>query len=445
MHTINVCQQLITHSFMKKKLFLSFFCIISLLSTAQLSIHGNHLVIRKNSVSVILFDSITTNTEISYSGTNVRFYKYVDAQSNANSIYPTLNPEDATGYIIKVDDVPKDTIWVIDYRKHKPVLKSIEPDVQYPSPCTELNLRIESAVPLLTYQTPNSTTYSLTRKFKITYETKEWNGNTWSPKTLTDSVILTNSSPTNKLITTVPLFNTKFKLFGDQYAADFGIDSISAFSAEYQAVAVECHLTAVVTERTEKNEADAPKKVNGNTTVSFSVPIDVQFLSNANDAAKFFKWSIYKDGQLILTRNDSEHRYTFTDYGSYKVVLVASNATCSYTDSITINAYEAAIQVPNVFTPNGDGNNDEFRVAYKSLLGFECWIYNRWGRQVFFWNDPQKGWNGKINGVDAVEGPYFYIIKATGYGLDPKTKHDPKVKSTIILKGDINLLRGSKK
>ena len=83
-------------------------------------------------------------------------------------------------------------------------------------------------------------------------------------------------------------------------------------------------------------------------------------------------------------------------------------------------------------------------VAYKSLLGFECWVSNRWGRKVFYWNDPTKGWNGKIGGADAAEGPYFYIIKATGYGLDPK-KHDPKLKSTIILKGDINLLRGLKK
>jgi gliding motility-associated-like protein len=432
---------------MKRISFLILICLSSLVSTAQLSISGKKpIIINRNSVKVILFDSITSNTEISYSGTNVRFYKYVDAQSNTNPIYPTLNPEDATGYIVKVDDVAKDTIWVIDYCKHKPILKSVEPDTQSPSPCTELNLRIESAVPLLTYQTPNSTTYSLTRKFKITYKTKEWNGNAWSPsKTLTDSIILTNNSPTNKLITTVPLCDTQFTILGDQYAELLGVTIPPAVSQLYTAQAVECHFTAVVTERNEHNEAEAPKKVNGNTTVSFSAPIDVQFLSNANDAAKFFKWSIYKDGQLILTRNDSEHRYTFTDYGTYKIVILASNATCSYTDSITINAYEAAIQVPNVFTPNGDGNNDEFRVAYKSLLGFECWVYNRWGRQVFFWNDPQKGWNGKINGVDAVEGPYFYVIKATGYGLDPKTKHDPKVKSTIILKGDINLLRGSKK
>jgi len=429
---------------MKKNLILVLACVSYLFTTAQLTVPGNRILLHKNSVDVIIFDSIS-NQLISYDMPNVIFYKYADANSNSNPIYPTLSPEDGTGYIVKVDDVPKDTIWVIDYCKHKPFLKSIEPDLQSPSSCTELNLRIESAVPLLTYQTPNSTTYSLTRKFKITYETKEWNANAWFPKTLTDSIILTNTSPTNKLITTVPLCDTKFTITGDQYAELLGVTIQPAVIQLYTAQAVECHLKALVSDRTRpnNNEDFAPDK--NATEISFSVPIDVQFLSNANDAAKFFKWSIYKDGQLILTRNDSEHRYTFTDYGSYKVVLVASSATCSYTDSITINAYEAAIQVPNVFTPNGDGLNEEFRVAYKSLLDFECWVYNRWGRQVYHWNDPQKGWNGKINGADAAEGPYFYVIKATGYGLDPKTKHDPKVKSTIILKGDINLLRGSKK
>jgi len=90
--------------------------------------------------------------------------------------------------------------------------------------------------------------------------------------------------------------------------------------------------------------------------------------------------------------------------------------------------------VPNVFTPNGDGQNDEFRVAYKSIITFQAWVYNRWGRKVFSWSDPQKGWDGNINGKKATTGPYFYVIKATG---------SDGVK--YLKKGDINLLRGVEK
>ena len=441
MHTINVFQQLFTYSYMRKISFLLLFSICAVFVSAQLSVTGNHLLIGKkigkDSVTVILFDSINSDTRISYNGTNVTFHSY-DATSITTDLFP---PDNATGYIINVDDVPTDTIWVIDYKKHLPTLTSIEPDIQSSEPCLELNLLINANIPNLSYKTVSGNSYDLPRNFTVKYPTLKWDTDKWMTDTLSYPITL----PKNQLTVTAPLCNTEFKLIGDQYAQLFGINTIYKTSSVYPAVAVECHLKAIVSDRTRSpnNEADAP--TSKATDISFSVPIDIQFLSNANEpVATYFNWSIYKDGQLIINRNDSEHRYTFTDYGTYKVKVIVRNSSCSYSDSITINAYEAAIQVPNVFTPNSDGQNDEFRVAYKSLLGFECWVYNRWGRKVYYWNDPQKGWDGKIGGVDAAEGPYFYVIKATGYGLDPK-KHDPKVKSTITLKGDINLLRGSKK
>jgi hypothetical protein len=65
---------------------------------------------------------------------------------------------------------------------------------------------------------------------------------------------------------------------------------------------------------------------------------------------------------------------------------------------------------------------------------------------VFYWNDPQKGWDGKIKGKDAAPGPYFYVIRAYGTDFDPKSERDKVTKRRIgeyILKGDINLLRGA--
>ncbi|HQF11418.1 MAG TPA: gliding motility-associated C-terminal domain-containing protein, partial [Paludibacteraceae bacterium] len=56
---------------------------------------------------------------------------------------------------------------------------------------------------------------------------------------------------------------------------------------------------------------------------------------------------------------------------------------------------------------------------------------NRWGRMVYHWNDPQKGWDGTIGGKKAPVGAYFYVIKAVGADGIKYSK-----------KGDINLLRG---
>ena len=84
----------------------------------------------------------------------------------------------------------------------------------------------------------------------------------------------------------------------------------------------------------------------------------------------------------------------------------------------------------------GDGMDDEFRVAYKSIVSFKAVVYNRWGREVFRWTDPGKGWDGYIGGKLANPGPYYYIIEAEGSDKDADGKN-----RQYKLKGDINLLR----
>lgn len=410
---------------------------------AQLSIVGTHIKFKQDSVRVIIFDSITSDTEIKYAGTNVRFYKYEDATLNSNPIYPTLSPDDATGYIIKVDDIAKDTIWVIDYSKYKPVLKSIEPDPATASPCDELNLLIDATIPTLSFKKPNGTTYSLIRNFKISYQNQKWENGKWVDYTPDNEILKLPAS--SYLLHKVLLADTKFTLSGDQYAESLGISISPAISNLYSALAVECHPTTVISPRTETNEGERPTQ---SSSINFSAPIDIQFLSNANlPATTYYLWEIFKDGSSspLVSRIEKDQRYTFVESGTYKVKVTVGSTKCSYSDSITVTVSESALQVPNVFTPNGDGTNDEFRVAYKSLAKFECWVFNRSGRQVFYWNDPQKGWNGKINGKDAPAGPYFYIIRAFGTDYNPKSKPDSKTKLRVgehPRKGDINLLRG---
>lgn len=425
---------------MKKPTFLIIFSIITVFASAEITPTNavykmyRKITATKDTVLVFMFNGINPTDTIKFTGTGntANWFEYSEPITNTSNYFPNLtNFKDATGYILDVDG-KRTSIWIIDYTKYLPVLKSIEPDLLTTDPCSELNLLIDATVPNLSYKTPTGNTYKFDRKFTVKYYTSIWKNETWDKDSLTLAVTL----PTTQV--PAPLCDTEFKLMGDQYADSLGVVVTPAISHLYHAVAVKSHLKTVVTERDKENEAQFPQD---KTPISYSTPFDVQFLSNPSPAATYFSWSIYKDGQLIISRTDKDHRYTFTDYGTYNVKIIVSNATCSYSDSITVNAIDAKIQVTNVFTPNGDKQNDEFRVSYKSLLGFECWVYNRWGRKVFYWNDPQKGWDGKIAGKDAAEGAYFYVIKATGYGLDPKNP-DPKIKQTIIVKGNVNLLRG---
>lgn len=69
-------------------------------------------------------------------------------------------------------------------------------------------------------------------------------------------------------------------------------------------------------------------------------------------------------------------------------------------------------EVPNVFTPNGDGQNDVFKVHAESIDEFHARIYNRWGRKVYEWTDVNGYWDGTITGTEASPGIYYIIIKA---------------------------------
>ncbi len=71
--------------------------------------------------------------------------------------------------------------------------------------------------------------------------------------------------------------------------------------------------------------------------------------------------------------------------------------------------------IPNVFTPNGDGTNDTFIIKSEQLTECEVTIYDRRGRQVARFLDPEIGWDGTLDGGSlAPEGTYFYVIIAKG-------------------------------
>lgn len=109
-----------------------------------------------------------------------------------------------------------------------------------------------------------------------------------------------------------------------------------------------------------------------------------------------------------------------------------STATCqAYSETFTINIGEPRLEAPNVFSPGtSPGVNDEWKVAYKSIVSFKCWIFNKWGVQMFYFDSPDQGWDGKYRGKYVDPGVYYYVIEAKG-------ANNKKMK----LKGHINILR----
>jgi gliding motility-associated-like protein len=98
------------------------------------------------------------------------------------------------------------------------------------------------------------------------------------------------------------------------------------------------------------------------------------------------------------------------------VVFVAQGIDangCVNSDSVFIDIdYGEIVNIPNAFTPNGDGKNDVFRLGnlrYQKLQAF--YVFNRWGQEVFNTNDPKAGWDGTFKGQPQEMGVYNYVIQ----------------------------------
>lgn len=123
----------------------------------------------------------------------------------------------------------------------------------------------------------------------------------------------------------------------------------------------------------------------------------------------------------------------FPDTGYYEyVVKVSADEGCEALDTIHILVVtDPSILLPNAFSPNGDGVNDEFKpliVGYPYVELFR--VFNRYGELMHVTYYANKGWDGTHRGVAAEQGVYFYELKVRNLQGE-----------TLSLKGDVTLLR----
>jgi len=102
--------------------------------------------------------------------------------------------------------------------------------------------------------------------------------------------------------------------------------------------------------------------------------------------------------------------YTVLTTGEYEVEV--TNQCGSVVDQVYIEFQDCSnIYFPNSFTPNGDNRNDTFYPKTdQEFSEYGFWVYDRWGGLVFKTNQPNFGWDGKINGEDAQVGVYVWRI-----------------------------------
>ena len=175
-------------------------------------------------------------------------------------------------------------------------------------------------------------------------------------------------------------------------------------------------------------------------TYAGSAPLTVTFSANppsGHDPATNYEWHFFNQNnprEAYLIRYDEYTEYIFTEAGTTRVVLyeILNGDTTRY-NAINVSISESSLQMPNAFSPNGDGINDVYRAkpGYKSIVSFKAVIFNRWGQKLYEWDDPAGGWDGKYKGRDVAQGTYF--VNVTAKGADGRE---------FRIRRDVNLLRG---
>lgn len=132
-----------------------------------------------------------------------------------------------------------------------------------------------------------------------------------------------------------------------------------------------------------------------------------------NDAE--FSWSLgngeFPDGPSSVAIYNTD--------GTFQVCLTvaALNSDCeSQTCEDILIDSQTAIGVPNAFSPNGDGQNEIFKVEGFGIVEFDFQIFNRWGNLLFETSDVASGWDGRYKGREQDIGVYVYKVQAVLLG-----------------------------
>lgn len=386
----------------------------------------------------VLYD--LKNTSISYqaSSTNVKWMRYsnlgggfaeeITNISISGNTYTLNLPDGNMGYIIYDNDKIY-TFWLVDYTNYLYNVSNIIIPSDQECDTTTLNI-IGDAKPIYFY-TINGKQEILDRAIIVEYNSLLWNEDNlqYQQEIITKNIAYFSEKI---VLTPPPLCNTYFTIIGDRFLKYWNREQ-EIESNLFTTNAIDCKTIAQqVNDSADDNSNRIETEIDG---LGGSAPSEIVFNAFVTDAVMHTEWQMATDEDfenITYRITEQDFSYVFTEEGTTYVRFIGSNGngSCeSYGDIYTISIGASDLLIPNAFSPNDDGVNDIWKISYRSLIDFECWIFNRQGHQVFHFTNPDQGWDGKYNGKPVKSGVYFYVIQAIG--SDGK-----KYKKS----GDINIL-----
>lgn len=172
-------------------------------------------------------------------------------------------------------------------------------------------------------------------------------------------------------------------------------------------------------------------------------PLTVRFAANPTETEGDvgYEWRFTREGEEkpFMTRYEETTTYEFKQSGMTKVELYVTMAgydEAELTATFSISITNSMLEMPNAFSPNGDGVNDIYKAKenHKSIVEFHAYIFNRWGQKIYDWTDINGGWDGTWNGKDVKDGTYYVLVEAKGAdGINYEIKKDVNVLRKYLL------------
>lgn len=303
--------------------------------------------------------------------------------------------------------------WIVDYSRHELELRSLTA-APGDSDCSRTGLALDGHAEAIPFYTITGRRDELGRELKLSYTTLAFDEEMFAYKSTVEEKTLDGVG--SLFGVEAPLCDTRFHLSGDRFLRAWKKE-LSVESDMCPTPAIAAETKAVQTERTNDNE----QKDNAASGLGGSAPCEIEFSAAVTDGVVFREWQISKSPDFEIpenTFNEENFTYTFLENGTTYVRFVADNeaGTCGFTGTTyEIFIGESKLDIPNAFSPGASpGVNDEWKVSYKSLVEFECHIFNKWGVRMCSFTDPSQGWDGKYKGKVVPAGTYYYVIKAKG-------------------------------
>lgn len=323
--------------------------------------------------------------------------------------------------------------WVSSYGLTPFTIDGLTPDPNE-AYCDRIVINASGSADRMLYYGVDGRAYTIDRGIRLTYRTLEPVEGSEEPAF--QSVVKEADFPyiDGSVNIEAPLCDTYLTLTGDRFLQAWGRE------VEVVSSSVTCRAVRVLTSAVQ-NKTQGESELRTEDVLGGSAPIEIEFTAAVTDAAVFTRWQMATDPDftnVTFYTSDLQFTHTFMETGVRYIKFEAADASgqCSAeSDIYTVNIGESSLLCPNAFSPGAsEGVNDEWRVSYKSIVKFDCYIFNRWGKKMTEFHDPAQGWDGTFNGKLVPAGVYYYVIKAEG--SDGKS---------YDLSGDINILRSSVK